>query len=197
MAEPSASEFAARPPIGLLRTWRQRRPERALVRAARRGDPDAAEELARRHWPEAVHAAYLITGDPATAEDVAQASIVAALQSLDSFDLRRAFRPWFHRIVANRAIDALRARDRRREVDVEAAEVISASAPNDARVLGIADMRKTLDPPTRAIVVLRCLLDYRSQEIAEMLGLNAGAVRTRLHRALNELRSQVGDEEDR
>src|SRR5690349_8531614 len=91
-------------------------PERALVKRAQRGDGDATEELVRRHWHAAHHAAYLITRDAGAAEDVAQESILSALDSLRSFDGRRPFRPWLHRIVVNRSIDWLRARDRRGEV---------------------------------------------------------------------------------
>jgi RNA polymerase sigma-70 factor (ECF subfamily) len=197
MAESSASDVVVVAPIGALGIWRRKRPERSLVRAARRGAPDAAEELARRHWGEAVHAAYLIVRDPGTAEDVAQESIVAALRNLNSFDGTRAFRPWLHRIVVNRAIDAVRARDRRRETGLEAAEIASCGSAPGSDALRIQEMLTTLDPETRAIVVLRYLLDYRSQEVAGILGLSASAVRTRLHRAMAQLRQELDGEEDR
>ncbi|MGH2962051.1 MAG: RNA polymerase sigma factor, partial [Solirubrobacterales bacterium] len=188
----STQEFAiARP----LVTWDGATParsERRLVRAAQRGSEQAIEDLVRLHWPAAHQAAFLITRDAAAAEDIAQESILGAIDSLHRFDRRRRFRPWLHRIVANRSIDWVRARDRRREVELDGAAAVSLRDDSAAAALEIL---ATLDPRTRAIVVLRCLLDYRPREIAAMVDLSSGAVRTRLHRGLAELRRAIeGDE---
>ena len=80
------------------------------VRDAQRGSTEALEELFRRHWRRAHRAAYLVVGDPAAAEDIAQESFLAAIRALDRFDRRRPFGPWLHRITVNRAIDFARAR---------------------------------------------------------------------------------------
>jgi RNA polymerase sigma-70 factor (ECF subfamily) len=170
---------------------------RALVRAARRGDQDAAEELARRHWDDAYQAAYLVTRDASGAEDVAQEAIVKALGSLGGFDRRRAFAPWLHRIVVNRAIDLVRARERRGEVAIDAAQerAVLEGAPLNESPVGHA--LAALDPESRAVVVLRLLFDYRAGETAAMLETTPGAVRTRLHRALRELRERLTEEVER
>ena len=89
--------------------------ESALVREAQRGSTEALEELFRRHWRRAHRAAYLVVGDPAAAEDIAQESFLAAIRALDRFDRRRPFGPWLHRITVNRAIDFARARAARGE----------------------------------------------------------------------------------
>ncbi len=115
---------------GLRRTARPRpaeltaREERRLVRAAQRGDRDAVERLFRAHWPACHRAAVLITRDAAAAEDIAQEAFLAALGALERFDRRRPLGPWLRRIVANRAIDAARARAVRREVGPAALEVL-------------------------------------------------------------------------
>ena len=75
------------------------------MRAARAGSAEAMEGLFRLHWRPAHRAAYLVTGDATAAEDIAQESLLAAIRALDSFDRRRPFGPWLHRIVVNRAID--------------------------------------------------------------------------------------------
>ena len=86
------------------------RDERARVRGAQGGSVSDLEALFRTHWPRAYRAAYLVTYDAAAAEDIAQESFLAAIRALDSFDRRRPFGPWLHRIVVNRAIDWARAR---------------------------------------------------------------------------------------
>jgi RNA polymerase sigma-70 factor, ECF subfamily len=94
----------------------RRMSEAALVRAAQRGSEDAVAQLFTRHWASAYRAAFLVTGDRAAAEDIAQEAFLAALRALPRFDLRRPLRPWLHRIVVNRAIDFSRARALRSEL---------------------------------------------------------------------------------
>ena len=102
--------------------------EAALVRAARRGDGEAVGELFRRHWPAAYRAAYLVVGDRAAAEDIAQEAFLRAVGALDRFDRRRPLGPWLHRIAVNRAIDWTRARALRPEAP--AGEHPAADAPH-------------------------------------------------------------------
>ena len=120
-ARPAGTAAAAAAPLTARR-------ERALVRAAQRGEADAFEALFRAHWPMARRAAWLIVRDDRLAEDVAQEAFVAAAGALDRFDRRRAFAPWLRTIVARRAIDAARAVAVRREVGDEALAVLSATA---------------------------------------------------------------------
>ena len=175
------------------------RRDRALVAAAQSGSEDAIEELFRRHWPAAHHAAYLVTHDPAGAEDIAQEAFVAAIRALDRFDRRRPFSPWLHRIVVNRAIDWTRARKARREVADGELERVEAPADGSRPGLG-ADAEGTLEalrdlgPEHRAVVVLRYLLEYTPGEIAELLELPRGTVNSRLRRGLDALARNLPEE---
>src|SRR5918992_3296321 len=95
------------------------RDERAWVRGAQAGSASDLEALFRAHWPRAYRAAYLVVGDAAAAEDIAQEAFLAAIRALERFDRRRPFGPWLHRIVVNRAIDWARRRSLRREVEAD------------------------------------------------------------------------------
>src|SRR5215472_12189643 len=108
------------------------RSDRDLVRAARRGDRDAAAVLFRRHWPGAWRTAFALAGRRAFADDVAADAFERAFAALDRFDDRRPFSPWLHRIVANRALDILRAE--RRLSDEELPEL-----PDPAPVQDVGD----------------------------------------------------------
>lgn len=173
-----------------------RRRDGALVREAQRGSEDALEELFRRHWRPAHRAAYLVTGDPIAAEDIAQEAFLAGVRALDRFDRRRPFGPWLHRITVNRAIDFSRARALRAERSLPPdAEDIAPEAREISDHL-LAALRR-LGPEHRAVVVLRYVLEYSPGEIARILELPRGTVNSRLRRALDHLRPLIDDHGDR
>jgi RNA polymerase sigma-70 factor (ECF subfamily) len=167
--------------------------EAVLVRAAQRGSEAAVAELFTRHWDDARRAAFLVTGDRAAAEDIAQEAFLAALRALPRFDLRRPLRPWLHRIVVNRAIDFSRARALRAEVGVDAAgDPVAppvASGPALDEDVGAALLE--LGVEQRAVIVLRYVLDFTPGEIAALLDLPRGTVNSRLRRGLDALSETV------
>lgn len=175
-----------------------RRGERALVRAAQAGSPEAFGELFAIHWARAHRAAFLIVHDSAAAEDITQEAFLAALRALHRFDRRRPFGPWLTRIVINRAIDWTRIRNLRREsgsqdlldYDAPAGDVGQGEPYSETVASALAEL--TLDQ--RAVVVLRYLLEYTPGEIATMLELPRGTVNSRLRRALDTLGLTLGDE---
>ncbi|HYY33488.1 MAG TPA: RNA polymerase sigma factor [Gaiellaceae bacterium] len=172
------------------------RDERAWVRGAQAGSASDLEALFRSHWPRAYRAAYLVVQDRAAAEDIAQEAFISAVRALGSFDRRRPFGPWLHRIVVNRAIDWTRARSLRREVGEEPLAGAAAPAENPARPLspGVVSALADLSPDHRAVIVLRYLLEYTPGEIAKLLDLPRGTVNSRLRRGLDTLQGRLEEE---
>jgi RNA polymerase sigma-70 factor (ECF subfamily) len=172
------------------------RDERAWVRGAQAGSASDLEALFRDHWPRAYRAAYLVVQDAAAAEDIAQESFLAAVRALDTFDRRRPFGPWLHRIVVNRSIDWARARSLRREVGDEALAAAEArfGAPRQVVSEEVTAALAALPPEQRAVIVMRYLLEYSPGEIARMLGLPRGTVNSRLRRGLDALQSRIVEE---
>jgi len=172
--------------------------EASWVRGAQNGSVPELEALFREHWPRAHRAAYLVVQDAAAAEDIAQEAFLAAIRALDSFDRRRPFGPWLHRIVVNRAIDWARARALRAEVGGDALQERPAppahgtDALSERRLAALA----ALPPEHRAVIVLRHLLEYTPGEIAELLDLPRGTVNSRLRRGLDRLREDIPEDED-
>jgi RNA polymerase sigma-70 factor (ECF subfamily) len=163
------------------------RGDRELVRAARRGDRDAAAILFRRHWPSAWRAAFALTGRRALADDIASDALERAFRALDRFDERRPFRPWLHRIVANRALDLLRAE--RRLTDDELGERFEPEAEEGgAGDQGLLEALDVLSLERRMVVLLRYGLGMTPKEIAMVLDLPVGTVNSRLARSLEQLR---------
>ncbi len=160
--------------------------DRDLVRRARRGDGDAAADLFRRYWRDAWRAAFAITGRRALADDVAADGFERAFAALDRFDERRPFAPWLHRIVANRALDVLRA-ERRLSGDEppDVPDLVPEHGSGDRSLLSaVAD----LPLERRVVVVLRFGVGMTPKEIAKTLDLPVGTVNSRLARGLEQLR---------
>jgi RNA polymerase sigma-70 factor (ECF subfamily) len=110
------------------------------------------------------------------------------------FDRRRRFAPWPGAIVANRAIDWVRARVARRESgqeppDTAAASQTSADRYSEEVMAALAE----LTPEHRAVVVMRYVLEYTPGEIASVLELPRGTVNSRLRRGLDALETRLAE----
>lgn len=167
------------------------RSDREVIQALRTGSQDAAEELVRRYLPEAFRAAYYMTGDRQTAEDVVQDAFERALRHLDSYDLKRPFGPWLQRIVTNRSVDVLRSQRYAVPLDETKLSVRDPyQAADDSRELMSA--LGALPDERRTVVVLRLLFGYTPDEVARIVDIEVGTVHSRLSRGLAELRERMG-----
>lgn len=183
---------------GRIERVRARRPrsDRSLIAGALAGVETDVELLFRRHWPRAYRAALMIVQDHAAAEDVAQEAFVAAIRRLDRFDRRRPFGPWLGAIVANRAIDCVRARGARREIaEPEPDPGIRSSSSLVRYSEEVLTALSVLPVEQRTVVVMRYVLEYTPGEIARALKLPRGTVNSRLRRGLDVLESQLRDGE--
>jgi RNA polymerase sigma-70 factor, ECF subfamily len=162
-----------------------------LIERARSGSTDALRELFDRHFGHVWKTAYRVTGQRALADDAAQEAFVRAFAALGDFDETRPLAPWLARIAANRAIDLLRRERRLYAVDPgELAHLVlpyeEIRADND-----VAAAVARLDVDRRVVIVLHYWLDYSLEEIADVLGIPAGTVASRLSRGLADLRSEL------
>ena len=190
-----------RPPVGHVD-----RPDDELVRAARDGDAAALDALLRRPHPRLLALCRRLTGDPTDAEDACQEALIALARGLRRFDGRAAFTTWAYRVTTNTCLDELRRR-RRRPVPSEGPPEVAAHAgppwpeasdragwsggrpawsgdPGDG-VAARLDMDAALAaiaPDFRAAVVLRDLCQLSYDEIAEVLAVAPGTVRSRIAR---------------
>lgn len=164
----------------------------ALVEAARRGDRDALDRLLRRHHDRIAALCDRLCGNPADGADATQEALIAIVAGLPRFDGRAAFSTWAYRVATNACLDELRRRSRRPLTGVDD-EVVQGSRSLRGRSgddpadvvperLAIDAALASLGVEQRAAVVLRdvCTLDYA--EIAEVLGIPPGTVRSRIAR---------------
>jgi RNA polymerase sigma factor (sigma-70 family) len=165
-----------------------------LAGRARRGDVDAFTTLVQRHEASAIRIASLICGS-ANAEDAAQEAFVRAYRSLDRFDTKREFRPWFMRILTNVAKNAVRSERRYLDVTLRAPP---AGASEDPDTVAAAEQRTlvlhalmALPERDRLILACRWFEEMSEREIADALDLKPGTVKSRLSRAMERLREQL------
>jgi RNA polymerase sigma-70 factor (ECF subfamily) len=174
--------------------------ETELVERAKRGDAAAFERLVEEHQVIAFRTAYLLTGSAAEAEDAAQDGFVKAWRALRRFRRGEPFRPWLLRIVANEAKNRRRSAGRRDALALRAAHEASGdAAPSPEGALLTAERRagllasvNALPEEQRLVVACRYFLELSEAETASVLGLRAGTVKSRLSRALERLRAELG-----
>ncbi len=177
--------------------------ESDLVARARRGDADAYEELVRAYQGIAYRTAYVFAGDAADAEEAAQDAFVKAYRALWRFRPGAQFKPWLLRIVANEARNRRRAAGRRATLALRATrEPSGEAAPSPEAVLLGAERREQLAAALnrlgdrdREALACRYLLDLSEAETAAALSLRPGTVKSRLSRARDRLRAELGGEE--
>jgi RNA polymerase sigma factor (sigma-70 family) len=170
--------------------------QRWLVERAREGDHDAFAELARAAVVRLDQAARLVLRDPELARDAVQDGLIRAWRDLPGLRDPDRFDAWLHRLTVNACLDLARRR-RRRPIEVELAPIhdpmiVDMSAVIDQRDL-IDSVLRGLDPGGRAIVVLHYYLGMPLTDVADTLRIPTGTVKSRLHRALGEMRLAMSD----
>ena len=156
-----------------------------LARRARDGDRDALEALLRRQYDVIHRLCRRLTGNDADADDATQEALLAIARGLPRFDGVSAFGTWAYRVATNACLDELRRRRRRPEPVADDPAAPAWEYPPDevaAQRVDVDAALARLPLEFRAAVVLRdlCGLDYA--EIADVLGVPAGTVRSRIAR---------------
>jgi len=176
--------------------------EHELVERARGGDGTAYATLVRDHEETAFRIAYVICGNAADAEEAAQEAFVKAYRALGRFRTGEPFRPWVLAIVANEARNRRRSAGRRAALAVRAAgegRPSGEAAPSPEAALLAGERRAMLvtalnglGERDRTVIACRYLLELSEAETAAALGVRPGTVKSRLSRALERLRKEVG-----
>ena len=178
------------PPDPLLK-----RDDAALARLAAVGDRDALDVLLGRHV-DRVHAiCRRILGNPEDALDATQEALIAVSRAIARFDERAAFTTWLYRIATNAALDELRRRGRRpmpseQLIEATAAASVGADAAGDRIDIDAALAR--IPEEFRVAVVLRDLCDLDYAQIADVLAVPPGTVRSRIARGRAALAVELG-----
>ena len=179
-------------------------PDRELVaRCARQDDPAAFNELVVRHQERIYAAVRRFCGNDEDACDVVQRAFLNAYRKIGEFKGDAAFSTWLYRIAFNEAVSYRRER-RRPAVSLEMSDDGARPALEPAERIDPAarleseetqkKVQQALDllsDEDRQVILLRDLQGHSYEEIAEILGIPQGTVRSRLHRARLELKERL------
>ena len=183
-----------------------------LLLQARNGDRESLARLVLPFGPSLYLGALRLTRNPADAEDVRQEAFLKAMSRLEQFagtqeENRDDLHAWVSRIAANAAIDLIRKRRDGKLFSLEQpigeseetlGSNVAAREDNPEERFARREMRKLMSdaiaqlaPDMRQVCLLRDVLQYSTQEVADRLGISAMAVRLRLFRAHRKLREKL------
>jgi len=180
-----------------------------LVNRLQRGDEAAFEELVRLHGGRLLSVARRFLGGSEDAQDAVQEAFIKAFKAIHTFEERAQLQTWLHRILVNTALMKLRERRRRPEESIDELlptfttdghQAVESREWSDAllerkETAGIVrDTIARLPEPYRVVLVLRDLEERDTAETARLLGMTTTAVKVRLHRARQALRTLLDRE---
>lgn len=174
-----------------------------LIRRAQRGDADAFEQLLLEHQKNVYNLCYRMAGNPDDAMDLSQETFLRAWRCLDQYQFASAFSTWLYRLCSNICIDFLRKRRRQQTVPLtfedadgeEQTYAVPDVQPLPEEQVELKLTRETLQaamaqllPEHRAVLQLRVVNEMSYEQIADVLDIQIGTVKSRLSRARNQLK---------
>jgi RNA polymerase sigma-70 factor, ECF subfamily len=166
-----------------------------LLRAHTNGDPEAFGELVRRHRDRLWAVALRTLGDREEAADALQDALISAYRAAHRFRGESAVTTWLHRIVVNACLDRARRRQSRPTVPLPETETItsfSCDQPDSDTALTVRAALAQLPADQRVALVLLDMQGYTVAEIADLLGVAEGTVKSRCARGRARLAVLLG-----
>lgn len=160
------------------------------VRRAQKGNPDAFDELYETHVDRVYALCLRMTADRRLAEELTQDVFVRAWRRIGSFRGAAAFSTWLHRVTVNVVLDAQRSA-RRRPAQLSAlprelrwSDALESPGEDDpAGRLALERALASLPDRARTAIVLHAVEGYRYREVAELMDVKLGTVKSHIHRA--------------
>ena len=173
------------------------RTDAALMRAHVTGDPLAFDELVRRHRDRLWAVAMRTLADREEAADAVQDALLAAYRGAERFRGDSAVTTWLHRIVVNACLDRLRRRQSRPTVplpDADSPALVGSAAvqPDVATEITVREALRALPTDQRVVLVLVDMEGFPVAEVAAMLGIAEGTVKSRCARGRARLALMLG-----
>lgn len=179
--------------------------EQRLIQLAAKGDCEAFEQLLRRYESAIWRLCYRMTANEEDAADLTQEALVRVWQKLPDFRFRSSFSTWLYRLTTNLCLDFLRSKKRRPTVPLEREDDGEPSLPEprdpaptpEEAALASEEQERlqkalaALEPEQRRLLALRVDRELNYAQMAEILSVPEGTVKSRLARAREALRKKL------
>lgn len=180
--------------------------EQQCIKKAAQGDASAFEELVVRYQEQVYRLCLRMSGNAEDAADLTQEAFVKVWKNLDTFQFDAAFSTWLYRLASNCCLDFLRSKKRRptvsltMETDEEDEQTVELPddrpTPEEAAISkeereNLQLAMQSIEPEQRQILTLRVVNDLSYTDIAQVLGIREGTVKSRLSRARESLRKKL------
>ncbi|WP_018885563.1 sigma-70 family RNA polymerase sigma factor [Paenibacillus massiliensis] len=163
-----------------------------LIIRAKQGDPKAFQELVHADKEKLYRMAYIYMGNEEDALEVFQETIYKAFKSISTLQNNQYYSTWMTRILINTALALLR---RKQKVIPFSPEILENHASTDngqlEDQLDLLQALDTLEEKYKSVLLLRFYKDFTIKQIAEILDIPEGTVKTHIHRGLSSLRQQL------
>lgn len=180
--------------------------EKKCIQRAARGDADAFEEIVKKYQNQVFNLCFRMTGNREDAADMTQETFLKVWKHLDSYRFDSSFSTWLYRLASNCCLDLLRSQKRKPTISLtvenenEEEQILDVQddsltpeeeliAQDERERLNQAMM--SLEEEQRQILTLRVVNDLSYGEIAEILTIKEGTVKSRLSRARENLRKKL------
>jgi len=171
-----------------------------IIKKVKKGDFEAFEHLMKFQGQKALKTAYLITGKKHIAEECVQEAFVQCYQKIYQLKNPQAFESWFYRILTRICYDYIKRNKNNISLEAlkEAGQDFHSEKDDTEEIYEEKELKKflinslyTLDPNYRTIIILKYYQEFSIKEIAKIMKLPEGTVKSRLHRGIKKLEEKL------
>lgn len=161
------------------------------VKKSIKGNKQAFEKIIAYEKTKIYRIAYVYVKNEQNAIEIVQQTVYKAFISIEKLKNPEQFSAWLKRITINSAIDFLRQQKKVVPIISEVLETLPEKEINVDDQLDLFELIDQLDENQKTLIILKFYDDYSNREIAEIMGIPEGTVKSRLHRTLHILRSKM------
>ena len=168
--------------------------DRELLQKIREGDNEAFPELYNKYADYALRVAMAVTRNKMSAADAVQEAFIRVYKNMQTFDLDKAFEPWFYRILINECSRILGKNSNMTLIDDFIENNIESSSEDKYNFEEYETLYKaieSLEDNNKIPIILKYLRGFKESEIAEILGININTIKSRLFKGRRKLKNVI------
>lgn len=169
--------------------------EKKIIQNIKNGNQQAFKKLYDAYANYALRTTFAITRNNNYVTDIVQETFIRVYRSIDKFNLKQPFKPWFYRILLNESIRYMK-KQKKEPTCIEPGQLnnymINKQTENESHD-HLAQALDHLSETHRTVLVLKYMNEFTEKEIANLLNLNINTVKSRLYKARQKLKKALGE----